>query len=370
MGKRVNTAVWMDNQKRWQIKVQKDGERRAFYSSAPGRTGQREANKKADDWLDNNIARPHMRVNQLYPEFLETLKSRSSASNWTKMDSNWRNHINPIVGRKKFENLVEQDLQDILDKAYAKKLSKGTLKGIRATLSAFMKFARKERITTIQTSDLVIPQNARYQPKKILQPSAFLLLMNNDQTTWRGQREKDPNIHAYRFHAITGMRPGELIGMRPCDIRGKVVELKRAINALGEETKGKNNNAVRTYVMPQLAYDEYLAQLEEYPPDSPDASLWHIDREPTYMRQWKRYCEANKIEYVPPYRLRNTFISLNKKGNIDNLKRVLGHEEDFDTLGVYGVDVDGELKMTADDIDESLTMWLEYAKIEQAKSEG
>ena len=41
MGKRTNTAKWMENQHRWQINVQKDGVRRSFTSSKPGRTGQR-----------------------------------------------------------------------------------------------------------------------------------------------------------------------------------------------------------------------------------------------------------------------------------------------------------------------------------------
>lgn len=56
MGKRVNTAVWLEKQQRWQIKVQKDGVRRTFTSSKPGRTGQREVNRKADAWLDEGIA--------------------------------------------------------------------------------------------------------------------------------------------------------------------------------------------------------------------------------------------------------------------------------------------------------------------------
>lgn len=47
MGRRTNTAQWLPNQKRWQIKVQKDGQRRTFTSAKPGRTGQREANRKA-----------------------------------------------------------------------------------------------------------------------------------------------------------------------------------------------------------------------------------------------------------------------------------------------------------------------------------
>lgn len=50
MGKRTNTAKWMENQRRWQINVQKDGVRRSFTSSKPGRTGQREA-KDHPGWL-------------------------------------------------------------------------------------------------------------------------------------------------------------------------------------------------------------------------------------------------------------------------------------------------------------------------------
>lgn len=55
MGKRTNTAVWLEKQERWQVNVQKDGKRRSFYSMKPGRAGQREANRKADDWLDKGV---------------------------------------------------------------------------------------------------------------------------------------------------------------------------------------------------------------------------------------------------------------------------------------------------------------------------
>ena len=51
MGKRTNTARWTG--KMWRIDVQQNGMRKSFYSSRPGRTGQREANRKADSWLDD-----------------------------------------------------------------------------------------------------------------------------------------------------------------------------------------------------------------------------------------------------------------------------------------------------------------------------
>ena len=66
MKKRVNTAFWVEKEKRWCIAVQKNGTRKRFYSSTPGRTGQREANAKADAWLDDSIRDGKKKVSVLY----------------------------------------------------------------------------------------------------------------------------------------------------------------------------------------------------------------------------------------------------------------------------------------------------------------
>ena len=92
MGKRTNTAKWMENQRRWQINVQKDGVRRSFTSSKPGRTGQREANAKADAWLDDGIMSMSKRVRDVWPKFIDDLKSRTSIGNWRPINGigdNW-----------------------------------------------------------------------------------------------------------------------------------------------------------------------------------------------------------------------------------------------------------------------------------------
>ena len=64
MTTRTNTAKWTGT--RWRIDVQKDGTRKSFYSSTPGRTGQREANAKADKWLQTGVTDTAMRVRQAY----------------------------------------------------------------------------------------------------------------------------------------------------------------------------------------------------------------------------------------------------------------------------------------------------------------
>ena len=71
MGKRTNTARWTG--KMWRIDVQHDGTRKSFYSSRPGRTGQREANAKADAWLDDGINPRGERVAALYPRVCSPL---------------------------------------------------------------------------------------------------------------------------------------------------------------------------------------------------------------------------------------------------------------------------------------------------------
>lgn len=77
LGRRTNTAVWLEKHGRWQVNVQKDGVRRSFYSSTPGRTGQRECNAKADAWLDDNISGDGKRVSVLFYDYIEDLKSRT-----------------------------------------------------------------------------------------------------------------------------------------------------------------------------------------------------------------------------------------------------------------------------------------------------
>ena len=187
MGRRTNTAVWSDKYGRWQINVQKDGKRRSFYSFKPGRTGQREANKKADDWLDKGVSSRRKTVADVWPEYLEQRQITTSESNWKPMESRWRTWIAPNLGRKKLEALTDQDLQHVLDLACAAGRSKKTLQNLYADLTGLLKFARKSGYTAYNPEDLAIPASARYKGKRILQPDGLSILMRSDETVLRGK---------------------------------------------------------------------------------------------------------------------------------------------------------------------------------------
>lgn len=180
MGRRTNTAAW--NGSRWRIDVQKDGIRKSFYSSKPGRTGQREANAKADAWLDEGINPRGARVEALYREWYAVQQETTSTGNCQNIASRWKVWVLPRIGRKRITSLTEQDLQGIVNQAYAAGRSKKTLQSLCADLRAFCKYCRACKVSTFNPEGLRVPAGARYKGKKVLQPGDLLKLLNTDTT--------------------------------------------------------------------------------------------------------------------------------------------------------------------------------------------
>ena len=193
-----------------------------------------------------------------------------------------------------------------------------------------------------------------------MQPESLRALFAIDTTLWRGKRVQDPYINAYRFSAVTGLRPGELIGLRWADIYGNQVRVCRSINVHGEETRGKNENALRAFILTGTAAailaDQRLLTGEE-------ESVFDIHSESTYRHCWKRYCEANDINYVPPYNLRHTFVSLAKTLPEGAVKPLVGHSRQMDTYGVYAHLLQGEEEQTAQSLENKLQVVLKSQPI-------
>ena len=369
MGMRTNTAVWLPNQQRWQIKVQKDGVRRTFTSTKPGRTGQREANRKADAWLDDGISNTAKRCADVWAEYVISVKATGGSSYIEQVEKTGRNYILPVIGQRRIGDLNTGMLQDVLNRAYKEgclnpdskrrsrgNLSRKTLQGIRGTEVAFVKWARQHKYTTLRPEDeeLAVPKGARLKGRKILQPDSLRVLLSTDTRVVRGKVEQDENVHAYRLAVMTGLRPGELLGLRVGDLDGDRVHIGRAINRQNEDTSGKNENAIRTVVLQPLAVTEIHAQLqqrtqEEERPLRDDDPLFLLTNQQSLYNYWKFYQRCNGID--PPvslYELRHTFVSM-----IEDvvppaqLRRMVGHSKSMDTYGWYSHAVVGRDDATA-----------------------
>lgn len=346
--KRISVAKWLENQNRWQIKVQKDGIRRTFTTSKPGRTGQRECHAKADAWLDENIIDNNVRIKVLFADYLKTQQDTTSKSNWIKIQSFGDKWIIPVIGARKIADINEQHLQGIINKAYTKDLSKKTLTSLRATIASFLKYCRKRKATTLLPEDLRIPKGAKVGQKQILQPEHLKIMFSSDLTTWRGKPIPDTLINAYRFQVLTGLRPGELLGLEWQDVDGREVRISRSINAYHEVTTGKNENAVRRFHLSDKASDILLAQKQMA--GSARRVFGEVDPQ-TYRKAWHRYCEANGIPKISPYEMRHTCVSIAKNLSEGQIKALVGHSRNMDTFGIYGHEVRGELEKTAAELD-------------------
>ena len=363
MRERKTQAVWDDNRSRWCIRVQVDGYRKAFYSSKPGMKGKIEAERKADHWLefDENDAKPKKRI-KIKDAYAAYIKEKKEFNETTRQVVSYGNgHILPAIGEKYFDQVTEQDLQDIINNANRKGLAKITQQNIRGYITAFYRYARKCGYTKMVPSDLRVHTDAPAKEKKALQPEYIRIIFSSDQTKIKEDICHDRSINMYRLGILTGLRTGELVGLQWSDINGNVLTINRSINWYGEATGGKNKNARRSFILIPAAMkvlEDQRKLLEKNSIDSP----WVFVTEEGYKisqvmyeRDWKNYCKFHKIPYVTPYEMtRHTFISLNKHMPLELLKLVAGHSPSMDTTGVYGHYVEGEMEKASEIISENL----------------
>jgi len=356
MAERKNEATWLNKYQRWQIKVQKDGKRKTFYSKTPGTKGKIDAEKQADKWLKSGFEHPTMRFSKLYELFLqekELLKGKSGGDlrNHQNMGKNF---LLPALGTKKVENITLGDWQNCINNAFKRSQAKGhplsakSLKNIRASMTAVYAFARRHNIPLVKPEYLQIPKSAPVGQRNILTPEDIKKLFDdNIEPFWY--------IHYVRFLLITGLRPGEAAVIRTDeDIKNNFLTIKRSINNLNEITDGKNANALRSQYLPEIA-QKIIADQRQMLKQSSIISPWLFPNpqgdisSPRYIyKTWIQFRDKNNITACSLYELRHTMVSITKNDVPAHLlKMVLGHTESMDTYGVYGHEFAGDLQNVA-----------------------
>ena len=355
---RRSEAIWIDSKGYWQVKVQRDGVRKAFTSSIKGRKGKRQAEAKADMWLENSTS--DMRFTQAWELYMVDQQRRTGTANVTKLDQYYRCYLEPNIGVRKLSNITPIIWQGCIDAAAAKGLSVRTCGNIRATIASFVNYALRARwdVERLEARDLVIPQSAAPKKEKtVLQPDEIRILFSQDSFPRYGREIKVHYIHAFRFLVATGLRRGELCGLKNEDVSGNMLTIRRSVNSLNEITMGKNRNARRTIELTSTAL-RVLEDQREMLRHKGLISPWiFCDQDGDLARpnciygQWDTYRKHHGIK-SNLHELRHTFISLNKADlPLELLKSVVGHSSSMDTMGVYGHEIDGDRHRAAEIID-------------------
>lgn len=362
---RRSEAIWIESKGYWQIKVQKDGVRKAFTSSLKGRKGKHEAEAKADYWLERGTT--EMRFCEAWGAFLDAAQRDTGTGNFKNLESYGRVHLAPTLANKKLSAITRNDWQSCISAMADKGLSERTCKNVISSISAFLSFCQGESWEVKPlTKPLAVPATANpTKERKILQPPALKILFSDPNMPFGYGKPLVPAfyIHAWRFYVVTGLRRGELAGLRNEDITS-VINVRRNINNLCEETHGKNENARRTMVLSSIAA-AILKHQREMLQDMGIESDWvfpdkygeRSDPRRIY-KNWVTYREYHNIECTI-HELRHTFVSINKLSMpLELLKNLVGHSVSMDTIGVYGHEIDGEKELAAQYVDDAFAKLL------------
>lgn len=355
---RRSEAIWIEAKGYWQVKVQKDGVRKAFTSSIKGRKGKHAAENKADIWLESGMK--DMRFADAWEEFIADQKKRTSKANWKKHEQYYLNYIKPNVGARKLGNITPVIWQSCIDAAAIKGLSRRTCTNIRATITSFVKYALRARwnVQRLEDGDLFIPrQAAPIKTKRVLQPESIRLLFADPYIVRYKKKAIAQYSYAWQFLVATGLRRGELCGLRNEDIKGNILSIKRSINNDLQETAGKNDNARRTIELSQTAM-RILKNQRDMLAEKGIESPWTFPDQygerpnPNHIYdQWRTWCEQHGLN-LSLHEIRHTFISINKADlPLELMKSVVGHSSSMDTFATYGHEIDGERHRAAEIID-------------------
>ncbi len=248
-------SVFLRKDGRWEakFKVEETGKYKSLYAST-----EKEAYKKLQDALSQQkqgilATGPDQTVKQFLEYWLEDVyKVYARVTTFRNARILVHKHLIPGIGHFKLQKLTTQQVQSF----YAKKLREGAtfsrLRNINGALHTALEHARRAKLVSINVcNDIRLP--AREEPDRqfLTSEQAHLLL----------EKVKEHQLETILILALaTGMREGELVGLRWSDVDLEVgmLRINRTVtyvtgygNVVGEPktAKGKRNIMLPHFVV-------------------------------------------------------------------------------------------------------------------------
>ena len=269
-----------------------------------------------------------------------------------------RTYISPYLGRIRLNDLTTPQVEEWMRDIRKKGLSTTTVNGAKKQLSRIMKHALKQDLIVKNVVELADPlRRPKEEPKKKGKP-----LSSDEAKVWLQTSigtEMDLFIH---LAILTGMRRGEILGLRNCDI---LEYQKIDINgSLGEYLEFDADGASRTRMARELPKTESAKRVIKLSTPVMESLMRHKEmmlkkslslglEDPEYLffdstggpywptnfaKGYTRWVKANNLRYIRIHDLRSTNIHLAYESNVDGnkIKNGVGHSNVETTANVYG----------------------------------
>lgn len=348
------TAIWNNKEQRWTLRVTVNGKTKKFTSREPGMAGKRKVLAAARDYSAHGSA--FSSVAEVRAEWLESIAARLGRDSvpYVQGESLTRLFVLPVLGNWKIKDVKLRDWQRCINEAKpasgSGQLSKKYLSNLKSQITLLTRFAFENEYTEPLRGSLYVPTGHPTKGKEVLTPEQIAeLLKPSDCFYWP----------AFCVMCLTGMRPGEVYGLRIEDYNGMSLTIRRSVNARGKITPGKNKNAAR--VVPLHPYARKLID-DTIKRNEPLKTPWIFPGKSggrcypqTAAKEWRTFASSRGLP-GSPYCLRHTFVSMVKNTMPDYLLRALvGHSATMDTLGVYGHKMPGDDQQTIEIIERAFS---------------
>jgi integrase len=338
---------------KWVVDIVIEGKRKQFSSKLPKAAGRRAVREKALLYLERETDKDGTKFGDVWTLYLQDYLRRHGENEQVRqIRTLGALFLLPRLAKRPTGKITIEEWQGILSDAKPRrrngKLSKKYLLNIKGVISSFCRWAVPRGYMQISPADLLyVPASAPRGSRSILQLDDVSRLFSRRVGLWYER--------ALLVEVLTGLRPGEVLGIQRQDIQGNALTICRAINARGIVTEGKNKNARRVIVCPpevMQLINEQMKATERL--RSPWLFCNKIGDQPSQAqlrRTWDRLIVAHDLPRdTSPYSLRHTFFTHTEAYLPERIiKQVFGHSDRVDSHRLYGAhNIEGEAAEAAD----------------------
>lgn len=338
-----------------------------------GFTSKKEAEKErertiAELHMDRYIVYANITVEEFMDFWLkeDVEKHAASANTIDTFKANIKNHIKPVLGKRKMKDIRRGDIQELYNIKAAESIA--TAKMCKTVLSISFKFAVLMKVIRENpVQGIELPKFVRKQPyhtrniesKKTLTMEQVLLLL---------EKSKDTPIHIMVvLNVLMGLRRSEIIAVKYSDIDyvNRTLSVERQLGKMAnsrkedfapktytkQEVRTKTRSSVRTIPIPNYAFEEILKERKRYEMNrsrrrSKFQDLGYIccsnyGRPRSKDYHWRHYKKLLSDCGLPDIRwhdLRSTYCTLLLKNDFNPkaVSKLMGHAKEIITVDVYG----------------------------------
>ena len=285
--------------------------------------------------LENNefIEKSVPTLNEYKIKSFEMNKSHRRETTQNDYEISYKKHIAPYLGKKRLDKIKASDLE-LWQNKVIESVSPRRLKNIRAVLSGILNDAYRDELIDKNPLTLVRTIKADKVNIKPFSIDDISLILANST----GQIK---NFFALAF--FSGMRSGEMIGLKWCDVDLLRLEIKpQRSRKMGKDGKLKTESSYRVIeildsLLPYLK-NQYLLTGSKNTYvflNENDEPLYDIKR--VRNTHWKKTLKMCNLDYRPIYHTRHTFATIMLENGEDILwvSNMLGHTDSTMTLSKY-----------------------------------